>query len=53
MSVRRATQLSRALATDLDSREVTDGTIGSRIFFEPSEGLYQRLASLFKVRESR
>jgi hypothetical protein len=51
--VRRATQLSRALATDLDSREVTDGTIGAGDLFRAIEGLYQRLASLFKVHESR
>ena len=51
--VRRATQLSRALASDLDSREVTDGTIGAADLFRAIEGLYQRLASLFKIHESR
>ena len=51
--VRRATQLSKALAGDLDSREVTDGTIGAADLFRAIEGLYQRLASLFKIRESR
>jgi hypothetical protein len=51
--VRRATQLSKALASDLDSREVTDGTTGSADLFRAIEGLYQRLAGLFKSRESR
>jgi hypothetical protein len=51
--VRRASQLSTALASDLDSGEVTDGTIGTGDLFRAIEGLYQRLASLFKIRESR
>ena len=51
--VRRATQLGKALASDLDSREVTDGTIGAADLFRAIEGLYQRLASLFNIRESR
>ena len=51
--VRRATRLSRALASDLDSGEVTDGTIGTGDLFRAIEGLYQRLARLFKIRESR
>jgi hypothetical protein len=51
--VRRATQLTKALASDLDSREVTDGTTGAADLFRAIEGLYQRLASLFKIRESR
>jgi hypothetical protein len=51
--VRRATQLSKALASDLDSREVTDATTGSADLFRAIEGLYQRLAGLFKSRESR
>ena len=50
--VRRATQLSKALASDLDSREVTDATTGSADLFRAIEGLYQRLAGLFKSRES-
>lgn len=33
----RATLLSKALASDLDSHEVTDGTAGLPIFFEPSK----------------
>src|SRR5580698_9519323 len=47
--VRRATQLSKALASDLDSCEVTDSTIGTGDLFRAIEGLYQRLASLFKI----
>jgi len=51
--VRRATQLSKALSSDLDSREVTDGTTGAADLFRAIEGLYERLAVLFKIRESR
>jgi len=51
--VRRATQLSKTLASDLDSHEVTDGTTGAADLFRAIEDLYQRLASLFKIRESR
>ena len=51
--VRRATQISKALASDFDSREVTDGTTGAADLFRAIEGLYQRLAGLFKSRESR
>jgi len=51
--VRRATQLSTALASDLDSHEVTDGTTGAADLYRAIEGLYQRLAGLFKIGESR
>lgn len=51
--VRRATQLGKALASDLDSHEVTDGTTGAADLFRAIEDLYQRLAGLFKIRESR
>jgi hypothetical protein len=51
--VRRATQLSKVLASDLDSHEVTDGTTGAADLYRAIEGLYQRLAALFKIRESR
>jgi hypothetical protein len=51
--VRRATQISKALASDLDSHEVTDGTTGAAELFRAIEGLYQRLAGLLKIRESR
>ena len=51
--VRRATQLSKALASDLDSHEVNDGTAGAAELFRAIEGLNHRLAALFKTRESR
>ena len=51
--VRRATQLSKVLASDLDSQEVTDGTTGAADLYRAIESLYQRLAGLFKIRESR
>jgi hypothetical protein len=51
--VRRATQLSKALASDLDSHEVTDETTGAANLFRAIEDLYQRLGGLFKIRESR
>ena len=49
--VRRATQLSKALASDLDSHEVTNGTVGASDLFRAIEDLYQRLEVLFKNRE--
>jgi hypothetical protein len=51
--VRRATQLSKVLASDLDSHEVTGGTTGAADLYLAIEGLYQRLAGLFKISESR
>jgi hypothetical protein len=45
--VRRATQSSWALASDLDSQEVTDGTTGAADLFRAIEALYHRLAGLF------
>jgi len=51
--VRRATQLSRALTSDLDSHEVTDGTTGVADLFRAIGGLYQRLVSLLKIRDSQ
>ncbi|MFI5092937.1 MAG: hypothetical protein WCE50_16735 [Candidatus Acidiferrum sp.] len=51
--VRRATQLSRALTSDLDSHEVTDGTTGVADLFRAVDGLYQQLLTLLKIRESR
>jgi hypothetical protein len=50
--VRRATQLGKALALDVDSHEVTNGTTGVAELFRAIEGLHQRLAELFKNRES-
>jgi hypothetical protein len=51
--VRRATQLSKALASDLESHEVSDGTPGTAELFRSVEILYQRLEALFRLRESR
>src|SRR6202790_5049688 len=51
--VRRGTQLSKALVADLDANEVSEGTAGVAELFRSIESLYQRLAGLFKVRESR
>lgn len=51
--VRRAIQLSKVLASDLDSHEVTDGTTGAKDLYRAIEGLYQRLTGLFKIRDSR
>src|SRR6195256_2126231 len=50
--VRRATQLSKALASDLESHEVGEATPGTAELFRAIEILHQRLADLFKVRES-
>jgi hypothetical protein len=51
--VRRAAQLGQALVSDVDSHEVTSATTGVEDLFRVIEGLYQRLAGLFKSRESR
>jgi hypothetical protein len=51
--VRRAVQLSKALASDLESHEVTDGTPGVADLFRAIEDLQPRLAALFKTTESR
>jgi hypothetical protein len=51
--VRRATQLSKALASDLDSHEVNPATPGAAELFRAVEGLNHRLADLFETRESR
>ena len=51
--VRRATQLSKALASDLESHEVSDGTPGAAELFRAIEILHQRLTDLFKLPESR
>jgi len=51
--VRCATQLIKALAMDLDAHEVNDEMVGIGDLWRAIEGLYQRLASLFKIRESR
>ena len=46
--IRRATQLSIAIRTDLEVHEVTRETAGMREFFLAVESLYPRVASLFK-----
>jgi hypothetical protein len=50
--VRRATQLSKALASDLDTHEVNDATPGTAELYRSIEILYQRLSGLFKLSES-
>ena len=51
--VRRATQLSKALASDLETHEVSEGTPGAAELFRAVEILHLRLADLFKIAESR
>lgn len=46
--IRRATQLSLAITTDLASQQVTRETTGMREFFQAVESLYPRVASLFR-----
>ncbi len=46
--IRRATQLSSDLSLDLDASEVSFETEGLDKLFPVVEGLYQRLARLFK-----
>ena len=51
--MRRATQLSNVLISDLHSHEVIDGATGAADLFRAIEGLYQRLGDLSKASESR
>ena len=46
--IRRATQLSLAITTDLAAHQVTRETTGIRELFQAVEGLYPRVASLFR-----
>lgn len=46
--IRRATQLSIAITTDLETHEVTRETAGMTEFFAAVESLYPRVANLFK-----
>ena len=46
--IRRATQLTLAIKTDLEAHEVTRETTGMRELFLAVEGLYPRVASLFR-----
>ncbi len=50
--IRRATQLSKAITTDLAAREVTRETAGIDEFFRAVGSLYQRVADLFRDREA-
>ena len=46
--IRRATQLSLAITTDLAAHQVTRETTGVRELFQAVESLYPRVASLFR-----
>jgi len=46
--IRRATQLSLAITTDLAAHEVTRETSGMRELYQAVESLYPRVASLFR-----
>lgn len=46
--IRRATQLSLAITTDLADHQVTRETTGMRELLQAVEGLYPRVASLFR-----
>ena len=46
--IRRATQLSLAITTDLAAHEVSRETTGMRELYQAVEGLYPRVASLFR-----
>ncbi len=50
--IRRATQLSKAITTDLAAHEVTRETTGIDEFFRAVQSLYQRIADLFRDREA-
>lgn len=49
--IRRATQLCRAITTDLAAHQVTSETPGMEELFRAIEGLYQSIADLFRSRE--
>ena len=46
--IRRGTQLSLAITTDLETHEVTRETAGMHEFFQAVEGLHSRVAVLFR-----
>ena len=50
--IRRATQLSEAICTDLANHEVTSETTGIDEFFRAVERVYQRLVDLFRDRQA-
>jgi hypothetical protein len=49
--IRRATQLSKAVTTDLAAHQVTRETPGMEELFRAIEGLYQSVADLFPDRK--
>jgi hypothetical protein len=50
--IRRATQLNKAITTDLAAHGVTRETTGIDEFFRTVENLYQRIADLFRDRHA-
>ena len=48
--IRRATQLSKAIAADVSDNDVTPETPGLRDFFQAIENLYTQISSLFRGR---
>lgn len=50
--IRRATQLNKAIATDLAAHELTSETAGLEELFQAVESLYQRVADLLRNREA-
>ncbi len=50
--IRRATQLNKAITTDLAAHEITRETAGMDEFFRAVGTLYQRVADLFRDREA-
>jgi hypothetical protein len=49
--IRRATQLSKAVTTDLAAHQVTRETPGMEELFRAIESLYQSIAEHFRARE--
>ena len=49
--IRRATQLNKAILTDLAAHEISGETAGMSGFIESLEGLHQSIAELLKIRE--
>jgi hypothetical protein len=49
--IRRATQLCKAITSDLAAHQVTSETAGMEDLFRAIEGLYQSIAELFRDRE--
>jgi hypothetical protein len=51
--IRRATQLNKAITTDLAAHDVTRETTGIEEFFRAVESLYQHVVDLFRDRHAR